>query len=260
MTTSPPPSSAADFGTRLNTLLSRIQVPVVHDSAWIGPFEQLVGAAFSLIESEKRGFSRREYSPVYHPAVQGKIASLLRELEAGMKSTQQDALDNWLSRYYFNSGIQRVNFAAERLIASFAALPCTCGSRPPEIAIRNNRAPKFMERLDGARIRLAHVEAEYAPSLPNLKALLGQLAARYDRNDPFDPARGLAMIRQDVNSRKHSVYKRSETLDALPRPTSGTVTWSSAGNNARMETAVDCVEHVAGAYKEMLAWFPRAKF
>src|SRR5713101_113430 len=114
MTTSVPPSSSVDLKTRLNTLLAQIQVPVLHDSAWIGPFEQLVGAAFSLVESEKMGFSQREYSPVYHPAVQCKIVLLLAELEAGMESTQRDALDNWLSRYYFNSGIQRVNFAAER--------------------------------------------------------------------------------------------------------------------------------------------------
>jgi len=258
VTTSPPPSPT-DFSTRLNTLLSQIQVPVLHDSAWIGPFEQLIGAVFSLIESEKRGFSRREYSGVYHPAVQSQIASLLGELEAGVKSTQQDALDNWLSRYYFNSGIQRVNFAAERLIATFAALPCACGSRAPEITIKNNRAPKFGERLKGAQVRLAHVEAEYSPLLPKLKAVLGQLGAPYDRNDPFDPAKGLAMIRQDVNSRKHSVYKRSETLDALPRPASGAVTWSNAGCGARMETGVKCLELVAGAYSELLAWYPSAK-
>jgi hypothetical protein len=260
MATNAPPLNPADFSIRLNTLLSQIRVPVLHDSAWIGPFEQLVGAAFSLIESEKKGFSRREYSPVYHPAVQCKIASLLVELEAGMKSTQQDALDNWLSRYYFNSGIQRVNFAAERLIATFAALPCTCGNHPPVIAIRNNRAPKFKERLDGAQLRLAHLETEYSSTLPKLKAVLGQFGAQYDRNDSFDPAKGLAMIRQDVNSRKHSVYKRSEVLDALPQAHSGTFTWSNAGCNARMETGVGCVELVALAYDELLLWHPRARF
>jgi hypothetical protein len=254
------PPSPTDLRTRLDKVLSQMQTPVLYDSAWIGPFEQLVGAVFSLIESEKRGFSRRKYSEVYHPAVQCKIASLLGELEAGLKSTQQDALDNWLSRYYFNAGIQRVNFAAERLIATFAALPCTCGSRPPEIAIRNNRPPKFKELLDGAQLRLAHVETEYSSSVSKLKVLLGQLSTPYDRNDPFDPAKGLAMIRQDVNRRKHSVYKRSETLDALPRPASDTVTWSNAGCKARMETAVACLELVAGGYSELHAWYPMAKF
>jgi hypothetical protein len=253
-------ASAHDSIIRLMILLRQIQAPMLHDSVWIGPFEQLVGAVFSLVEGEKRGFSRREYSPVYHPAVQCKIASLLRELEAGLDSTQKDALDNWLSRYYFNSGIQRINFAAERLIATFAALPCVCGSRPPEITIRNNRPPKFRERLDGAQRRLTHVETEYSRSLPKSKAVLAQLGIRYERDNPFDPAKGLAMIRQDVNSRKHSVYKRSETLDSLPPPASGTTTWSNAGSHARMGTAVDCVELVVAAYGEMLAWFPRAKF
>jgi len=258
MTTSSLPSPPADFRTRLSTLLNQINAPALHESAWIGPFEQLMGAIFSLIESEKRDFSFREYSPVYHPAVQCNITSFLRELEAGMKSTQQDALDNWLSRYYFNSGIQRVNFAAERLIATFAALPCKCGSRSPEITIRNTKPPKFKERLNGAQVRLTHVETEHA-ALPNLKAVLCQLGTPYDRNEPFDPTRGLAMIRHDVNNRKHSVYKRSETLDSLPQPSSGAVTWSDAGNQARMETGVACVELVALAYGELLLWHPLAR-
>src|SRR5438876_9906990 len=92
-------SNAASTDTlfaKLAQLLGKIQAPALHDSAWLGPFEQLVGAAFSLIESEKRGFSRREYSPVYHPMVQCRIVSLLKEVESGEESTQQDGLDNWL--------------------------------------------------------------------------------------------------------------------------------------------------------------------
>jgi hypothetical protein len=260
VTTNPPVPPSTDFGKQLDAVLRELRAPALHDSAWIGPFEQLMGAVFSLIESEKRGFSRRYHSFVYHPTVQCKIASLLGELEAGQESTDQDALDNWLSRYYFNSGIQRTNFAAERLVATFASLPCKCGSRPPEITVRNNRAPKFVERITGAQVRLTHVETEYSPLLPKLKATLGQLGARYDRNDAFDPAKGLAMIRQDVNNRKHSVYKRAEALDSLPQPASGTVTWSNAGNNARMGIGVECLELVAGAYSELLAWYPMAKF
>lgn len=220
--------------TILMRILSQVHAPAFHDCAWVGPFEQLVGAAFSLLESEKRGFSRRKYNPMYHPMVQCKIVSLLLELETADKNTQEDAPDDWLSRYYFNSGIQRVSFAAERLIATFAALPCRCGARPPEITLDNHRPPNFQQRLKGAHVRLAHVETEYPTPLTRVKAVLDQLASRYDRNLPFDPSKGLAMIRRDVNSRKHSVYKRLETLDALPRPASGIVTWSNAGCNARM--------------------------
>lgn len=250
----------AAYAARLGSALSQLASPALHDSAWLGPFEQLVGAAFSLIESEKRGFSRREYNPLYHPNVQCKIVSVLEKLEAGQGITQQNVLDTWLSRYYYNSGIQRVNFAAERLIATFAALPCTCGNRPPEIVARNNRAPKFQERFNGAQLRLAHVEPEYGRQLAKLKLVLSQLGTPYNRNDPFDPSKGLAMIRRDVNSRKHSVYKRAEVLDSLPQPASGAHTWSDAGRNAQMNTAVDSLELVIGAYNELLAWFPAAKF
>lgn len=250
----------ATYEARLSSALSQLSAPALHDSAWIGPFEQLVGAAFSLIESENIGFSRRKHNPMYHPMVQRKIVSLLVELEAGQESTDQDGLDNWLSRYYFNSGIQRVTFAAERLIATFAALPCRCGNRAAEIVVKNHRAPKFQERLDGALLRLAHVETEYTPRLTKVKIVLDQLGVRYGRNDPFDSGKGLAMIRRDVNSRKHSVYRRAEVLDSLPRPAAGTHTWSDAGSNAQMETAVASLELVVGAYGELLNWYPMAKF
>lgn len=131
---------------------------------------------------------------------------------------------------------------------------------PPEIVARNDQAPKFRERLNGAQDRLTHVEPEYTGQLSKMKVVLSQLGAPYNRNDPFDPSKGLAMIRRDVNSRKHSVYRRAEVLDSLPRPASGTHTWSDAGCNAQMEIAVKSLEFVAGAYSELLAWHPLAKF
>jgi hypothetical protein len=255
MTTSALPSPPPDFRTRLDVALSRIQVPELHDCAWIGPFEQLVGASFSLIESEKRGFLRGHLN--YHPAVQRKIVSLLAELEAGKESTDKEALENWLSRYYFNCGIQRVNFAAERLIATFAALSCSCGGHPPQIPLGTRI--KFRDKLKGAKARVAHVETEYSGSLVKVKEVFLQLGAPYNRYDPFNPAKGLAMLRQDVNSRKHSPYKRSETLDSLPTPSSGTVNWADAGFLRKMEIAVTSLELVGDAYAESIAWFPQAR-
>ena len=249
-----------DILTKLIELLRKIEAPASYDSAWIGPFEQLVGAAFSLIESEKRKFSSRKYDSLYHPKVQCKIVSALEEFETGQQVEKQNALDSWLSGYYFNSGIQRINFAAERLIATFAALPCKCGTRPPEISINNHKPPNFQQRLGGAQTRLAHVKTEYPSRLINLEIIIGQFGSRYDRNHPFDSLKGLAMIRQHVNSRKHSVYRRAEVLDSLPRPASGTHTWSDAGCNEQMKTAVGSLELMTGAYSEVLAWFPLAKF
>jgi hypothetical protein len=216
-----------------------------------------VGAAFSLIESEKRGYSRRGHSNRYHPAVQEKIVLLLAELEAGSVSTDKEALDDWLSRYYFNSGIQRVNFAAERLLVTLAALSCSCGRHPSQIAL--GPRVKFKAKLEGAKSRIAHVETEYSGSLVKVNEVIKQLETYYERSGSFDPAKGLAMLRQDVNSRKHSPYKRSATLDSLPMSLSGTVTWADAGFKRKMEIAVTSLELVADAYAESLAWFPMAK-
>lgn len=92
-----------------------------------------------------------------------------------------------------------------------------------------------------------------------MKEVLKQLSAQHARTDAFEPAIGLAMLRQDVNRRKHSAYKRSETLDSLPTATSSTVTWADAGFQKKMEVAVSSLELVADAYAESIAWCPQAK-
>jgi hypothetical protein len=104
------------------------------------------------------------------------------------------------------------------------------------------------------------VEAETSDPVNHFKSLLAHYDVRYGRNDAFDPANGLAMIRQDVNSRKHSIYRRTEVLDSLPRPASGTITWSSSGFAARMRTTVECFELVSEAYAELMNWYPAARF
>lgn len=246
-----------DLNARLKTKLSAIEAPGTYDSAWIGPFEQLVGAVFSLIESENRGYSRLTYSGLYHPNVQARIGSLLAELVAGKESSDRAALENWLSRYYFNSGIQRVNFAAERLIATYASLACSCSAHPSAVPL--GMIVKFKVLRKAAEGLVAHAESTHAASLPRMREVLKQLSSRYDRTDAFEPAKGLAMLRQDVNRRKHSAYKRSETLDTLPTATSGPLTWANAGFQRKMEVAVSSLELAGDAYAESIVWFPQAK-
>lgn len=257
MSTTVSPASQPDLHSRLRTKLSAIHAPDTYDSAWIGPFEQLVGAAFSLIESENRGYSKLTYHGLYHPNVQKKIISLLTELEADKESSDNAALQNWLSRYYFNSGIQRVNFAAERLIATYASLPCSCSAHAATVPL--GMLVKFKILRKAADALVLHAESKHAASLPKMKEVLKQLSAPHERTDPFNPTRGLAMIRQDVNRRKHSAYKRSETLDSLPAAASGTATWADAGFLKKMEVAVSSLELVADAYAESLSWCPQAK-
>ena len=139
----------------------------MYDSAWIGPFEQLVGAAFSLIESESRGYSRLAYSGLYHPHVQKRIVSLLTELEAGKESSDKTALENWLARYYFNSGIQRVSFAAERLIATYASLPCSCGAHAAKVPL--GMLVKFKILRKAAEALVVHAESKHVASLSKMK-------------------------------------------------------------------------------------------
>lgn len=243
---------------RVSAALRKLQVPLCSNSVWIGPFEQLAGAGHSLVTSENLGFSNREYSRTYFIDVQCKIVSLLGEVEEGSASSDQNALHNWMSRYYFNSGIQRVDYAAERLAATFGSIDCRCG-RATDVKTDAGKWSRLKDRMNGANTRFSHVKGEYAGALGRFEEIMKQLGTRYERGEPFDKSRGLAMIRYHVNSRKHAVYLRSKTLDSLPTPSPGeVVTWSKAGTMAQIETAADCYVLVCDAYAELIAWHPDA--
>jgi hypothetical protein len=256
----PPTAITPCLKDRISEALGTLQVPKRYDSVWIGPFEQLAGAGHSLIMSENLGFSSRKRSRTYFVDVQRKIVGLLQEVGRETASSDQDALSDWMSRYYFNSGIQRVDYAAERLIATFGGIDCTCG-RAPDVNSPAGRWPTFRQRTDGAKTRLSHVKGEYVNALGRFEEIIMQLdpAKRYERNEQFDESRGLAMIRYHVNSRKHAIYLRSKTLDSLPTPSFGeVVTWSKVGNKIQMKTAVDCYVLACDAYAELVTWHPDA--
>ena len=40
--------------------LADLQAPKFSDSAWVAPFELLMGAAYALLAGERHGYSRRE--------------------------------------------------------------------------------------------------------------------------------------------------------------------------------------------------------
>src|SRR5271165_4375340 len=101
--------------------------PNCEHNPWTGPFDQLVSCAYALMQAENRGFHARP-TDNYFEDVLAKIVELLREQKA--EASESDALNNYLSSFYFNAGIQRLTFAAERLLAAFVGVYCICGKEP----------------------------------------------------------------------------------------------------------------------------------
>lgn len=236
--------------------LGGLQVPLRHDSAWIGPFEQLVGAGYALLAAEQQGILERDLE-LYHLRVQRRITSLI--LEHFTRGSLQDrgTFKDWTSGFYFNCAIQRSVWAAERLLLTFAAIECACGKRGAEGSVATD-IPKFPSILKATDARLEHVLMDDGKDLLKTKAVRGQFPSEYHRIDPLNRGAILAMLRYDVNNRKHRIYGRTKLRDRESAKKGDNKTWSTSGAELQMELACEAFVLVCECLNELMEWNPSA--
>ena len=92
-------------------------------TVWIGPYEQLHGAGFALLAAARHGVHQRDLSN-YHLRVRTNIVQIILEHDELGKVADRFAFDNAMAGFYFNSAIQRIVWASERLIKTFVSVPC----------------------------------------------------------------------------------------------------------------------------------------
>jgi len=222
-------------------------------TVWIGPHEQLHGAGFALLAASRLGVHRRNLSD-YHALVRTRIVQAILEHDELGKVTDTSVFDNAIAGFYFNAAIQRIVWASERLIKTFVGIPCPCGRDPEKNAASRN----FGMLLGDAKIRLGHLISDDKKTFPALSALLNQFPAReHKRESPYDPKNALAMLRYDVNNRKHAVYgayardrKSAGSCDVQP------LYWSDAPQDCQMHLACSSFVVVCRAYDELRDWQP----
>jgi hypothetical protein len=247
------PSAATTRGEKLLGGMKLIITPGF-GTVWLGPFDQLVSAGHALLKAEALGYANRNLS-MYYFDVHAKVVPLILEENGNKESSSPQARDNFLSSFYFNAGIQRLTFAAERLLISFVSISCACG-RNPEISRDNyGRWPKLKYCLQKAEERLKHIVADdsYSESLNALGSFMNALQGWNYRD--FVAEKHLSMLRDHVNVRKHSVYIRSEALNYGPRGPNGRPQWSPTD---QADVASDAFLSTAVAYSEVVAWRPDA--
>jgi hypothetical protein len=236
--------------------LKNLQCPPC-GSVWLGPFEQLAGAGYALLASHRHGIYRRNLVR-YYPRVQTRIASHLENFFSDVVRADVSIPDDWLSGFYFNSAIQRIVWAGECLLLTFAVVDCPCGHRKTEKSVAPER-PGWIEVLKGALSRLDHAQNYDKTSLVKCRALREQFIVPdscggtrgYRRGDPLDRTKILAMLRYTVNNRKHRVYVRSKLHDQVSAGRGDNKRWCSSGADWQMDLATEAFEIVCAAYQEL---------
>lgn len=234
--------------------LADLQSPRFSDSAWVGPFELLMGAAYALLAAERHGYSRRggrNYE--YHTHVREDIAAIVAEHAFAPLASERPIFDDWVSGFYFNAAEQRLVGAADRLLTTFAGLECPCG-RPGELADHGKHS--FSEVWRAASLRLEHVGMEHMKDLTYVAVLLEQ--AVWERHHPYEMAFNADTILSML--RDHVEHKYGYTLDGHGKTVSAAhISWSTATPGVQMDFACAAFSLLCRAYNEMMNWHADAR-
>lgn len=237
--------------------LERLTVPE-DGTVWIGPFEQLHGAGYSLLAATRHGILSRDLFN-YHARVRTKIVRLILEHHTTGQTQDKSALDNALAGFYFNAGIQRVVWASERLIKTFVGIKCACG----RAAEKQSSSKRFCDLLKAAKVRMEHLRQQEKHEMPCTDAMLSQFPDKeYKHESILDPNFTLAMLRYDVNNRKHSLFGPlvRDRRSSCQGVSASAKTWSITPQNHQMQLACEAFRRVCLAYNEQANWQPSATF
>jgi hypothetical protein len=213
-----------------------------------------MGAAYALLAAERHGYSRRDGRKYeYHTHVRGNIAAIVAEHAFTPSASEHPLFDDWVSGFYFNAAEQRIVWAADCLLTTFAAIDCPCG-RPGEL--RGHGRHSFAEVWKAASLRLEHVGTEHQRDLTYVAVLLRQSAVERHRacEMAFTPDTVLSMLRD------HLEHKHGYTLDghrktaARPR-----LIWSTAAPGVQLEFACAAFSLLCHSYDEMMNWHADAR-
>jgi hypothetical protein len=234
--------------------LADIESPKFSDSAWVAPFELLMGAAYALLATERHGYSRRDGRKYeYHAHVRESIASIIVEHAFAGSSSDRALFDDWVSGFYFNAAEQRLVWAADCLLTTFAALECPCG-RPGELPKRGKHS--FAEVWRAAALRLEHVGTEHQKDLTYVAVLLKQAIA--ERQHPYEMAFNADTIVSML--RDHIEHRLGYTLDGHRKTIAGShITWSTGTAGVQIEFACAACSLLCHAYNEMMNWHADAR-
>jgi hypothetical protein len=232
-----------DFARSITSELRKLKTPNSEDNVWIGPFDQLVSCGYAIVQAANRGFIGRE-TERYYDNVFVRIVKLLGQEEH--ENSELVALNNYVSSFYFNAGIQRLVFAAERLIATFVGVYCDCGKEP---LIVGHTTPRWPVLLSVAQCRLEH--PHFDSSMPHLRKMLSCASDWHTRCCDRDKC--IAILRDQVNPKKHGIYDRAWILAHRPTGSDGGP-WSPTD---QLRLAEHGFEIVCNAYSEVVAWNPK---
>lgn len=203
-------------------------------------YEQLVGAAYSLLQAEKFEFG---HNTVYEP---GGLADVVCG-SIGARIPQHPHWDTWVSGFYFNCALHRIAWATDRLLAIFSTLPQTSGR-----SLLRNRLADIEEIKQLAAVRISDLRS-IDPGLL-LSAVSATLSSLDNQGIPLVPVSGrnfLSVIRWRVNIQKHAIEGLAYLDEFRKDQSKPAGWWGSLTDRERLSWAAYAFNTVSQLYEEI---------
>lgn len=177
--------------------------------------------------------------------------NLVSEVAQGRKSSDTEALKNYLSGIYFNAGFQRLIWAAERSVILFGAVTCKCGCLPTIKKTKKGRWPPFDSKArPDAKTRLA--SCSFNSKLSFFGDMLSQFVEWDNRS--YCRKKAFSILADQINPKKHSVYDFEQVKNSRPLMPNK-LPWTPID---QMSLVLGAFELACKAYGELLGWNPGA--
>src|SRR5713101_3446772 len=229
-----------------------LPTPKHHDSVWIGPFEQLLGAIYSFSQSKELGISKSTRVK-YFSRVQQKISLILAS------KSKNHLLEEWLSHYFFYSGIERLVWTAERLIVTMISSNCEAACSDWSGNLMGNIYWNNKKTLERVKQCIEHLESKHINSgkISELWAGVQPCVEHQLFDKGTEAAARLQIFKVVVNVRKHRVTEK-------PSPKKGDTLadkvneWELKEWEEKIEDAEQVLKLVDSSYRELFSWNPNA--
>jgi len=186
-------------------------------------YEQLVGAAYGITTAGDYGILNRSLTD-YHNSVRLKLVPIMVAADRLPITDKNKTWETWVSGFYFNTAMQRIIWATDRLLTISAGLPLSFDSDLPTVKKENPHF--FRDVVPTVRKRANHLQfRKEGRKLDGLVVFLDLIEVEFDAHKhPITEQNYIRAIRWDVNQRKHALggfHRRSAGAEGTTWPTIG---------------------------------------
>lgn len=215
-------------------------------------YENLIGAGYGLLKAERENFRKRTPKGYNTVRLENELSKFCSSKRDGVKiaSFRSQDWNTWLPGFYFGSGIHRIVWVSERLLA---ILYDFTDSTARTVSKKGNK--KIKNFVSNGEKWLSAYKSSRGRDLPGLRCALASYMKLGQRDVGMQDETLLTVLHGWVNVQKHAAkgyVLTSESLQASEKTSSREPKpWRNLQADEKMDWAIKALRIVSGMYKDI---------